>query len=87
MSFRIYPDKKIVIKTHKEKEVRIQTHTMGPEIYGLVPNVALVLNGNWISRINPGDEVVTPLVHYRVDSLGYDAEIDKTTCLVREIVP
>jgi len=87
MSIRIYPDKKMVTKTHKEKEVRIKTHTMGPEIYGLVPNVALVLNGNYLSVINPGDEIVTPLVHYRVDSLGYDEVIDKTTVLVREIVP
>jgi hypothetical protein len=61
-------------------------HKMKSEIFGLVPCVALVLEGDYTGIINPNDEIETPLVHYRVDSLGYDKQIDRTTVLVREIV-
>ena len=64
-----------------------QIHEISTEIYALVPYVSLVLNGDYTNIINPKDEIKTKVVRYRVDSLVFDELINKTICIVREIVP
>lgn len=62
-------------------------HEIESAIFALVPCVTLVLKGDYTNIINPKDAIKTPLVEYRVDSLAFDEQIDKTIVLVREIVP
>jgi hypothetical protein len=62
-------------------------HEMSPEVFALVPYISLVLNGDYTGIINPKDEIRTKVVSYRVDSLAYNGLMDKTICVVREIVP
>jgi hypothetical protein len=63
------------------------THNLENSMFGLVPYVAMVLDGDFTDKIKEGDEIKTKLVSYRVDSLGFDKKINMTTVVVREIVP
>jgi hypothetical protein len=61
-------------------------HEMDTSIFALTPMVTVVLIGDWTDRISPGDEIKTNLVRYRVEALSYDAPMNKTVILVKEIV-
>jgi len=63
------------------------THKIKDSIIGLVPYVAIVLEGDFTKKIKAKDMVQTGLVKYRVDSLGFDKKAGITTMMVREIVP
>jgi len=62
------------------------THEIENALFGVVPFVSLVLKGDYTNIINPKDTIKTSMVEYRVDSLSFDKDIDKTIILVREIV-
>jgi len=62
------------------------THKIGPEIYGVVPLVMLVLKGDFRSIINFGDVIETSLVAYLADDVCYYEQTDKTMVFVKEIV-
>lgn len=54
---------------------------------GLVPFVAIVLEGDWTAKLKEKDEIETNLVKYRIDSLGFDLKTNMTSVLVKEISP
>jgi hypothetical protein len=62
-------------------------HKIIESVFGLVPYVAMVLEGDCTKFIKENDEIKTKLVKYRVDSLSFDAKLNITTIVVREICP
>jgi hypothetical protein len=61
-------------------------HKIEDSLVGLVPYVAIVLDGDFTKKIKENDTIETRLVKYRVDSLGFDKKLNMTTMVVREIV-
>jgi len=77
----------VMINDEKRSNNEVKLHIFDDVIFALVPCVTLVLKGDYTKIIKPKDGIKTPLVCYRVDSLAFDKLIDKTVCIVREIVP
>lgn len=63
------------------------THNLENSMFGVVPFVAIVLDGDFTDKIKEKDEIQTRLVKYRVEGCGYDEKNEVTTVMVREIVP
>jgi hypothetical protein len=61
--------------THRIKDSKVRT----------ILFVTFVLDGDWTAKFKEKDVIKTSLAKYRIDSFGFDAKLNVTTVIVREI--